>query len=92
MKYLIRLQLPFPYPVVLGLILWFASPGSANAAATFNNWSSSGPFPVPSKAVVAALAVAPTSPATVYNGTDGGGIYTMSGGGGGGPGLQLASG
>ena len=75
-------KLRFPFPVVLGVLLLSALPGSSNAATTFNNWSSSGPFPAPSKAVVKALAVAPTTPiATIYSGTDGGGIYTMSEGG-----------
>jgi len=82
MKALIRLLLGLPFPTLLGMALLSVPPVSAHASATFNNWSSSGPFPAPAKAVVSALAISPTTPAaTIYSGTDGGGIYTVSEGG-----------
>ncbi|GFO58585.1 hypothetical protein GMST_09100 [Geomonas silvestris] len=66
---------------MLTLAFWILICAEAGAV-SFNNWSSSGPFPTPAKAVVKVLAVAPTTPvATVYNGTDGGGVYTMNEGG-----------
>ncbi|GFO67303.1 hypothetical protein GMLC_08820 [Geomonas limicola] len=75
-------SLRLPWAALLALALWFAGAAPAQAAITYNNWSSSGPTPAPSKAVVKTLAVAPTTPlATVYNGTDGGGVYTMNEGG-----------
>jgi len=67
---------------VLALLLWGAWSAPAQATVTYNNWSSSGPFPAPSKAAVKVLTAAPTTPtATIYNGTDGGGVYSMSEGG-----------
>ncbi len=53
----------------------------ADAAVVFNNWSSNGPAPIPNKGTLTALAVAPTTPATIYVGADGGGVYGMSDGG-----------
>ena len=82
MKSLFRHRLCFPIPAFLGMILLLNSPGSAHATVTYNNWSSSGPFPAPAKAVVTALAIAPTTPvATIFNGTDSAGIAAMSEGG-----------
>jgi photosystem II stability/assembly factor-like uncharacterized protein len=81
MKSTLRFNLRLPLRLGLAVILLLA-PLAAHAAATFNNWTSSGPFPAPSKAVIKALAIAPTTPvATIYNGSDGGGIYTMAEGG-----------
>jgi hypothetical protein len=83
MRNVLRLRLRFPLLAVVGLLLLSAPAAPAAAAVIFNNWSSNGPLPAPTKAVVKALALAPTLPlATVYLGSDGGGIYTMSEGGG----------
>ena len=67
-------------PVILAsLALLHFHPSTARAL-TFNNWSSSGP--APTAAPVKALVVTPPpGTATVYVGTDGGGIYKMSDGG-----------
>lgn len=81
MKSVVSRKLRLPLPSCLAVILLLMPLASASAAATFNNWTSSGPFPAPTKALVTALAVAPTTPATIYSGSDGGGIYTMSEGG-----------
>ena len=69
-------------PLVLCLVVSALPLACANAATLFNNWTSSGPFPAPSRATIKALAIAPTTPvATVYLGSDGGGVYSMSEGG-----------
>jgi|GEM_PF-1108533 len=82
MKSVVSRKLRLPLLSCLAVILLLVPLASASAAATFNNWTSSGPFPAPTKALVTAFAIAPTTPvATIYIGLDGGGIYTMSEGG-----------
>ena len=78
MKFPASFNVSLPFSLLVTMILLAVPLASANAAVTFNHWSSSGPFPAPSKGVVKALAIAPTSPATIYNGSDGGGVYSMS--------------
>lgn len=68
--------------VLLALLIFAAAAvaPSRSHAVTFNNISSG--RPTPTAAPVTAISVAPTAPtATVYAGTDGGGVYTITVGG-----------
>ncbi|WP_460597166.1 Ig-like domain-containing protein [Geomonas sp. Red276] len=80
-QFISRTSRRWPSAVALLIVMAFTAT-SARAATVFNNWSSGGPFPAPSKAKVTTLLVTPTTPTpTVLAGTDGGGIYTMPEGG-----------